>query len=163
MYMIMKHMHNHELIALRGVSRMFLNIANRLLATRGYTDTNQALVVDIRGMQKYTTTHIDGNLVYSSRDAEQKIHSDIGPAQIVINKNGYLKSMSWYQHGALHRSNGPAMIVYHMNSKIIKEESWYYHNKLHKHVGYARTINNTKGQPITREKYNMGRLTSTCT
>ena len=53
------------------------------------------------------------------------LHSDIGPAIKVFDRNGRLKREYYYKSGKLHRENGPAIKEYDKKGNIKKERYFY--------------------------------------
>jgi hypothetical protein len=160
-HLILNNLHTHELVALRGVSRLFRDTVDRIFRARGFADTYKAMatVATIPNSPAKFVKITEGKVdTYESYNEAGQIHSDMWPARIVIGR--IVRLLEWYRNGKLHRLYGPARIVYHTmpDPNIIKEESWYYQGELHNSNGYAKILFDTKGNPILHETHIRGHL-----
>jgi hypothetical protein len=71
-------------------------------------------------------------------DDNHKLHRDDGPALIHFTGIEY-----WYNHGSLHRLNGPA-IISKPNGDYLGEYYWYQYDQLHRLDGPAVDLINSK-------------------
>ena len=79
------------------------------------------------------------------------LHRMDGPAVIRYNPDGKIVSNTWYVRGELHRDDGPA----YLSSTV---EEWYQHNKRHRTHGPARIDKQYGGKVVSRTWFTDGRM-----
>mgnify|MGYP006423789001 CR=1 FL=1 len=65
-----------------------------------------------------------------------ELHRSDGPAKIVYNKSN-IEAEYYFHNGKLHRENGPARILYNEDEYIIEAEYYIHNGKLHRKDGPA--------------------------
>ena len=92
--------------------------------TGGYNSIEQRYEWYNHG-QKIKSFRDTGGWGWKYFDAQDQLHRDNGPAELVMSPHMIGKTVKWFKHGKLHRIGGPAEIRFNNEDNIISYVRYY--------------------------------------